>query len=75
MSMSIMFLRVVDKIRMNRKIVFVMGGARSGGITGLILGAASRRVPVVIDGFISTAGALIASALEPAAKDYMFAIL
>ncbi len=50
-----------------------VGGTEIGGITGLILGAASRRVPVVIDGFISTAGALIASALEPAAKDYMFA--
>jgi nicotinate-nucleotide--dimethylbenzimidazole phosphoribosyltransferase len=50
-----------------------VGGAEIGGITGLILGAASKKIPVVIDGFISTAGALIAYAIEPAVKDYMFA--
>lgn len=49
------------------------GGAEIGGIAGLILGAAAQRVPVVIDGFISTAGALIAFCLEPNTKDYMFA--
>jgi nicotinate-nucleotide--dimethylbenzimidazole phosphoribosyltransferase len=50
-----------------------IGGAEIGGIAGLILGAASKRIPVVIDGFISTAGALIAYSIEPAVKDYMFA--
>jgi nicotinate-nucleotide--dimethylbenzimidazole phosphoribosyltransferase len=50
-----------------------VGGAEIGGIAGLILGAAARRIPVVVDGFISTAGALIACAIEPAATDYMFA--
>jgi nicotinate-nucleotide--dimethylbenzimidazole phosphoribosyltransferase len=50
-----------------------VGGAEIGGIAGLILGAASQRIPVVIDGFISTAGALIAYAIEPTAKEYMFA--
>jgi nicotinate-nucleotide--dimethylbenzimidazole phosphoribosyltransferase len=50
-----------------------IGGAEIGGIAGLILGAAAHRVPVVIDGFISTAGALIAYCLEPNTKDYMFA--
>jgi nicotinate-nucleotide--dimethylbenzimidazole phosphoribosyltransferase len=50
-----------------------VGGAEIGGITGLILGAAANRVPVVIDGFISTAGALIAYLIEPKTKDYMFA--
>jgi nicotinate-nucleotide--dimethylbenzimidazole phosphoribosyltransferase len=50
-----------------------LGGTEIGGITGVILGAACNRIPVVIDGFISTAGALIAYALEPRAKDYMFA--
>lgn len=50
-----------------------VGGAEIGGIAGLILGAAEQRIPVVIDGFISTAGALIAFALEPKTKDYMFA--
>jgi nicotinate-nucleotide--dimethylbenzimidazole phosphoribosyltransferase len=50
-----------------------VGGTEIGGIAGLILGAASHRIPVVIDGFISTAGALIAYTIEPAVKDYMFA--
>lgn len=50
-----------------------VGGAEIGGIAGLIIGAAANRVPVVIDGFISTAGALIAYCLEPKTKDYMFA--
>ena len=39
----------------------------------LALGAAAHRVPVVIDGFISTAGALIAAGLAPLSHDYMLA--
>ncbi len=50
-----------------------VGGAEIGGIAGLVLGAAANRIPVVIDGFISTAGALIAYKLEPSSRDYMFA--
>ncbi|HOW56316.1 MAG TPA: nicotinate-nucleotide--dimethylbenzimidazole phosphoribosyltransferase [Syntrophorhabdaceae bacterium] len=50
-----------------------VGGAEIGGIAGLILGAASQRIPVVIDGLISTAGAIIAYGIEPACRDYMFA--
>ncbi len=50
-----------------------VGGAEIGGIAGLILGAAANRIPVVIDGFISTAGALVAYCIEPKTKDYMFA--
>lgn len=50
-----------------------IGGAEIGGIAGLVLGAAERRIPVVIDGFISTAGALIAYSIEPKVRDYMFA--
>jgi nicotinate-nucleotide--dimethylbenzimidazole phosphoribosyltransferase len=50
-----------------------VGGAEIGGIAGLVLGAAANRIPVVIDGFISTAGALIAYCLEPKTRDYMFA--
>jgi nicotinate-nucleotide--dimethylbenzimidazole phosphoribosyltransferase len=50
-----------------------VGGAEIGGIAGLIIGAAAQRLPVVIDGFISTAGALIAYCLEPKTRDYMFA--
>jgi nicotinate-nucleotide--dimethylbenzimidazole phosphoribosyltransferase len=50
-----------------------VGGTEIGGIAGLVLGAASRRIPVVVDGFISTAGALIAHSIQPSVKDYMFA--
>jgi len=49
-----------------------IGGAEIGAIAGLCLGAAKERVPIVIDGFISTAGALIAYTLAPETKDYMF---
>lgn len=50
-----------------------VGGFEIGGIAGLILGAAAHRVPVVIDGFISTAAALVAAALKPEVKGYLLA--
>ncbi len=50
-----------------------VGGFEIGGIAGVILAAAFHRRPVVVDGFISTAGALVACALCPAARDYLFA--
>lgn len=50
-----------------------VGGFEIGGITGCILAGAYHRRPVVIDGFISTAGALIAHALCPPVVDYLFA--
>lgn len=50
-----------------------VGGFEIGGLAGLILGAASLRKPVVIDGFISTAAALLAAELCPNAIDYMIA--
>lgn len=49
-----------------------VGGAEIGGIAGLILGAAAERIPVVVDGFISTAGAMIAYAIKPVVVEYMF---
>jgi nicotinate-nucleotide--dimethylbenzimidazole phosphoribosyltransferase len=50
-----------------------VGGFEIGGIAGLVLGAAARRKPIVVDGFISTAGALVAHALCPAVADYVIA--
>jgi len=50
-----------------------VGGFEIGGIAGCILAGAYHRRPVVIDGFISTAGALVAQALCPAVVDYLFA--
>jgi nicotinate-nucleotide--dimethylbenzimidazole phosphoribosyltransferase len=49
-----------------------IGGFEIGAIAGLILGAASRRIPVVVDGFISGAAAMIAVRLAPACRDYLF---
>lgn len=50
-----------------------VGGLEIGGLAGLVIGAASKGIPVVCDGLISTAGALIACELAPAAKEYLFA--
>ena len=50
-----------------------VGGMEIGGIAGIMLGAAAHRIPVIIDGFISGAGALIASRLAPQARPYMIA--
>jgi len=50
-----------------------VGGFEIGGLTGVILGAAAKKIPVVIDGFVSGAAALIAHQLEPKVKDYMIA--
>ncbi|MBI5233608.1 MAG: nicotinate-nucleotide--dimethylbenzimidazole phosphoribosyltransferase, partial [Deltaproteobacteria bacterium] len=50
-----------------------VGGAEIAGIAGLIIGASAKRIPVVLDGFISTAGALVAVRLKPEIKDYLFA--
>ena len=48
-----------------------VGGFEIGGIAGLILGAAANQKPVIVDGFISTAGALIAYTIEPFVRDYL----
>jgi nicotinate-nucleotide--dimethylbenzimidazole phosphoribosyltransferase len=50
-----------------------VGGFEIGGIAGIVLAGAHHRKPVVVDGFISTAGALIAHSLCPAVADYLFA--
>lgn len=50
-----------------------VGGFEIGGIAGVILGAAYYRVPVIVDGFISSAGAMLAKALIPQSVDYMIA--
>lgn len=50
-----------------------VGGYDIAGIAGSILGAAVNHTPILVDGFISTAGALIAKGLCPASADYMIA--
>jgi nicotinate-nucleotide--dimethylbenzimidazole phosphoribosyltransferase len=50
-----------------------VGGFEIGGLSGVILGAAAHHIPVVMDGFISGAAALIAVGLSPGVKDYLIA--
>ncbi len=48
-----------------------VGGYEIAGLAGLIIGAASLQKPVLVDGFISTAAALVAYSLEPFVRDYI----
>ena len=50
-----------------------VGGLEIAGLAGLILGAAATRVPVVLDGFIAGAAALIAVGLQPLCCEYLIA--
>jgi nicotinate-nucleotide--dimethylbenzimidazole phosphoribosyltransferase len=50
-----------------------VGGFEIGGLSGAILAAAANHIPVVIDGFISGAAALIAVKLAPQVRDYLIA--
>lgn len=50
-----------------------VGGLEIGGMAGVMIAGAANHVPVVVDGFICTAAALIATTIEPKVKDYLFA--
>jgi nicotinate-nucleotide--dimethylbenzimidazole phosphoribosyltransferase len=50
-----------------------VGGFEIGGLAGVILAGAARRVPVVLDGFIAAAAALVAVTLAPPARHALFA--
>ena len=50
-----------------------VGGFEIGGIAGMIIGCAASRIPVVIDGFISGAAALIAESIAPKCRHFMIA--
>lgn len=50
-----------------------VGGLEIAGLVGVILGAASHRLPVVVDGFISGAAALVAARLAPQVRPYLIA--
>lgn len=50
-----------------------VGGFEIGGLSGIILGAAARKIPVVIDGFISGAACLLAYKMEPKVINYCIA--
>jgi nicotinate-nucleotide--dimethylbenzimidazole phosphoribosyltransferase len=50
-----------------------LGGFEHAGIVGFLLGAATRRLPVILDGVISGSAALVAAALAPRVLGYCFA--
>ncbi len=50
-----------------------VGGLEIGGMAGVMIAGAANKVPVVIDGFICSAAALIAITIDPTIKDYLFA--
>jgi nicotinate-nucleotide--dimethylbenzimidazole phosphoribosyltransferase len=69
--------RAIDVNKPNTKdaldVLAKVGGFEIGGLAGVILAAAANRKPIVVDGFISTAAAMIAATLAPVADDYMIA--
>lgn len=50
-----------------------IGGFEIGALAGVVLGCAANRCAVVIDGLNTTAAALIANAIAPISKEYIFA--
>jgi nicotinate-nucleotide--dimethylbenzimidazole phosphoribosyltransferase len=73
--------RIIEKaIKLNKPdaknaidVLAKVGGFEIGALAGVILAAASKKIPVVIDGFISGAAALIAYHLEPKVREYLIA--
>ncbi len=51
-------------------VLAAVGGFEIAGLAGVILGAAAHRVPIVLDGLIAGAAALVAAALTPGVVDY-----
>ena len=49
-----------------------VGGLEIAGLAGVMIAAAARRIPVVVDGFISTAAAMISVGLVPDVRNYLF---
>jgi nicotinate-nucleotide--dimethylbenzimidazole phosphoribosyltransferase len=56
-----------------REVLRCAGGLEIAAMTGMILGAARRQVAIVMDGFIATAAAAVACAMEPGTRAYLFA--
>ena len=48
-----------------------VGGLEIAGLAGVMIAAASRRIPIVVDGFISTASAMVAVGLAPGVRQYL----
>lgn len=64
----------VNRARLNDPIsaLAAVGGLEIAGIAGLCIGGAACRIPVVVDGFISSAGAMVACMICDKVKEYLF---
>jgi nicotinate-nucleotide--dimethylbenzimidazole phosphoribosyltransferase len=56
-----------------RDLVAQVGGLEIAALAGFVIGGAAARVPVIVDGVIALAGALVASRIAPASVDYLIA--
>lgn len=63
----------IDKNSSPPDVLRKVGGLEIAAMAGMVLEASEQRIPVVIDGFISTAAAALAYAVEPKVKDFLFA--
>jgi nicotinate-nucleotide--dimethylbenzimidazole phosphoribosyltransferase len=63
----------VNKQPSGRAVLAAVGGFEIGAMAGLMIGAAAGQVPVLVDGLISTAAALIAAEYAPEVKHYLLA--
>jgi len=55
------------------EILACLGGFEIAGLAGVVLGAAARGIPIVLDGFIASTAALVAARLQPLAAKYVIA--
>lgn len=62
-----------DGLRDPRILTAALGGPEVALLTGVVLAAAERRVPVVLDGLVTSVAALLAVRLEPAAQSALIA--
>ena len=74
-------IEIIDRILVARDpnptdpmdILCKVGGLEIAGMTGVTIAAASRRIPLVMDGLISTAAAALADELVPGVRNYLIA--
>ena len=72
---------IIEQVLENRKpdpkdpmdVLCKVGGLEIAGMAGVAIAAASRRIPLVMDGLISTAAAVLADALVPGVRNYLIA--
>lgn len=62
-----------DELPRAARLLAELGGREIAVLAGVALGAAARRVPVLLDGYITAAAALVAAELAPAVRDHLFA--